>query len=68
MSKDKPKGGLGKGLDVLFGGSEAAEQTVSVPEFHRNITELNPTELNPKSDEQIPVSYTHLTLPTTPYV
>jgi len=53
MSKDKPKGGLGKGLDVLFGGSEAAEQTVSVPEFHRNITELNPTELNPKSDEQI---------------
>ncbi|HAX47472.1 MAG TPA: ParB/RepB/Spo0J family partition protein [Ignavibacteria bacterium] len=48
MSKDKPKGGLGKGLDVLFGGSEAAEQTVSAPEFHRNITELNP-----KTDEQI---------------
>jgi len=48
MSKDKPKGGLGKGLDVLFGGSEAAEQNNNIPEFHRNITELNP-----KSDEQI---------------
>jgi hypothetical protein len=29
MSKDKPKGGLGKGLDVLFGGSEANEQNIS---------------------------------------
>jgi len=48
MSKDKPKGGLGKGLDVLFGGSEAAGQNNNIPEFHRNITELNP-----KSDEQI---------------
>ena len=48
MSKDKPKGGLGKGLDVLFGGSEAQEQNINVPEFHKNITELNP-----KSDEQI---------------
>ena len=48
MSKDKPKGGLGKGLDVLFGGSEANEQNNNIPEFHRNITELNP-----KSDEQI---------------
>lgn len=48
MSKDKPKGGLGKGLDVLFGGSEAAEQNNNIPEFHKNITELNP-----KSDEQI---------------
>ncbi len=48
MSKDKPKGGLGKGLDVLFGGSEAAEQSNNIPEFHKNITELNP-----KSDEQI---------------
>jgi ParB family chromosome partitioning protein len=48
MSKDKPKGGLGKGLDVLFGGSEATEQNNNIPEFHRNITELNP-----KSDEQI---------------
>src|SRR5262245_21737138 len=46
MSKDKPKGGLGKGLDILFGGSESAEQ--SVQEFHKNVTELNP-----KSDEQI---------------
>ncbi len=48
MSKDKPKGGLGKGLDILFGGSEAAEQNNNIPEFHKNITELNP-----KSDEQI---------------
>lgn len=48
MSKDKLKGGLGKGLDVLFGGSEAAEQSNNIPEFHKNITELNP-----KSDEQI---------------
>ena len=37
MAKDKPKGGLGKGLDVLFGGSAVSEQPV-----HENITELNP--------------------------
>src|SRR4030095_6460096 len=43
MAKDKPKGGLGKGLDVLFGGSEVNE-----PLRHENITELNP-----KADEQI---------------
>lgn len=48
MSKDKPKGGLGKGLDILFGGANPEEQTESTTEFHRNITELNP-----KSDEQI---------------
>lgn len=48
MSKEKPKGGLGKGLDVLFGGTEAAEQNNNIPEYHKNITELNP-----KSDEQI---------------
>ncbi|MEO8515083.1 MAG: ParB/RepB/Spo0J family partition protein [Ignavibacteria bacterium] len=48
MSKDKPKGGLGKGLDILFGGSEASEQNTSVPEFHKNVTELIPS-----SDEQI---------------
>lgn len=48
MSKDKPKGGLGKGLDILFGGAEASEQNVNTPEFHKNITELNP-----KNDEQI---------------
>lgn len=37
-SKDKTKGGLGKGLDVLFGGS-----TVNIePETGSNITELNP--------------------------
>ena len=48
MSKDKPKGGLGKGLDILFGGSESAEQ--NVPEFHKNVTEMTP---KPNSDEQI---------------
>jgi len=43
MAKDKPKGGLGKGLDVLFGSSTVNEQS-----FHENITELNP-----KADESI---------------
>ena len=38
MSKDKPKGGLGKGLDVLFGGSSASIE----PETAANVTELNP--------------------------
>ncbi len=47
MAKDKPKGGLGKGLDVLFGGTTASEQT-----FHENVHE-NITELNPKHDESI---------------
>ncbi len=45
MAKDKPKGGLGKGLGILFGDTAAAEQ----PE-HQNITELNP---NLKTDDQI---------------
>jgi ParB family transcriptional regulator, chromosome partitioning protein len=43
-TKDKTKGGLGKGLDVLFGGS-----TVNIePESESNITELHP-----KRDESI---------------
>ncbi len=39
MSKDKPKGGLGKGLDVLFGGSD---MNIEPETRHENITELNP--------------------------
>lgn len=50
MSKEKPKGGLGKGLDILFGGVAPEEQTESTIDFHKNITELN---ANPKNDEQI---------------
>jgi ParB family chromosome partitioning protein len=46
MSKDKPKGGLGKGLGILFGDTAQTEQ---LPE-HQNITELNP---NLKTDDQI---------------
>ena len=44
MSKDKPKGGLGKGLDVLFGANsmDIAEETAS-----------NVTELNPKVEESV---------------
>jgi ParB family chromosome partitioning protein len=38
MSKEKPKGGLGKGLDVLFGGSNINIE----PETPANVTELNP--------------------------
>lgn len=49
MTKDKPKGGLGKGLDVLFGGNTVNEQSASNEETHKNITELNPEQ----SDEQI---------------
>jgi ParB family chromosome partitioning protein len=44
MSKDKPKGGLGKGLDVLFGDSSVNIE----PETAANITELNP-----KAEESI---------------
>ena len=44
-SKDKPKGGLGKGLDVLFGGTPASIES----DTQSNITELNPT----KADEAI---------------
>lgn len=42
MQKDKPKGGLGKGLDVLFGGTPAEQETAT-----------NITELIPKPDESI---------------
>jgi ParB family transcriptional regulator, chromosome partitioning protein len=42
--KDKPKGGLGKGLDVLFGSNPGNIE----PEVKTNITELNP-----KDDESI---------------
>lgn len=45
MSKDKTKGGLGKGLDILFGGSASNEE----PE---NVTELNPDDSG-KGNEQI---------------
>lgn len=45
MSKDKTKGGLGKGLDILFGGSASTEE----PE---NVTELNPDDSG-KSNDQI---------------
>jgi ParB family chromosome partitioning protein len=38
MSKEKSKGGLGKGLDVLFGGSNINIE----PETPANVTELNP--------------------------
>jgi ParB family chromosome partitioning protein len=51
MAKDKPKGGLGKGLDVLFGGS-----TLNQPDYNQNVNENvheNITELNPKADESI---------------
>ncbi|MCI0449225.1 MAG: ParB/RepB/Spo0J family partition protein [Chlorobi bacterium] len=48
MAKDKPKGGLGKGLDVLFGGS-----AVNEPARHENITHENITELNPNVDDHI---------------
>lgn len=45
MSKDKVKGGLGKGLDVLFGGNDTVNRNLSA----ENITEMNPVN----SDENI---------------
>jgi len=51
MSKDKPKGGLGKGLDILFGGSPSAEQVPEETLQHENITELNTADT--KAGEQI---------------
>ncbi len=51
MSKDKPKGGLGKGLDILFGGSQTAEQVTPDTDQHENVTELNAED--PKAGEQI---------------
>lgn len=55
MSKDKPKGGLGKGLDVLFGGSQS-EQASEKTSSHTGTNEpihANVTEMNPQGDEQI---------------
>jgi len=51
MSKDKPKGGLGKGLDILFGGAQSADQNAAETEQHENITELNAEDS--KTGEQI---------------
>lgn len=45
MSKDKSKGGLGKGLDILFGGSASGDEA---PE---NITELNPDDSGKNNDQ-----------------
>lgn len=47
MSKDKPKGGLGKGLDILFGGAQSADQNAAETEQHENITELNAEDSKP---------------------
>lgn len=43
MTKDKPKGGLGKGLDVLFGSAEE-NKTTETEQVHSNVTELNPRQ------------------------
>jgi ParB family transcriptional regulator, chromosome partitioning protein len=62
MSKDKPKGGLGKGLDVLFGGSSANEpEENKISQTDRSTEEKsasetshpNVTEMNPEGEEQI---------------
>jgi ParB family transcriptional regulator, chromosome partitioning protein len=62
MSKDKPKGGLGKGLDVLFGGSgtsepeenkSSAEKQSGTDSIFKETVHSNVTELNPAADEQI---------------
>ncbi len=47
MSKDKSKGGLGKGLDILFGGAQSADQNAAETEQHENITELNTEDSKP---------------------
>lgn len=47
MSKDKPKGGLGKGLDILFGDTNMNIDSEN-EKTHENVTELNP-----KSEESI---------------
>lgn len=52
MSKDKPKGGLGKGLDVLFGSSPGNIET----ETASNITELNPVSKPEESILFIPLA------------
>ena len=52
MSKDKPKGGLGKGLDVLFGTTAGNIE----PETASNITELNPVSKTEESILFIPLS------------
>ena len=48
MSKDKPKGGLGKGLDILFGDTNMNIDSEKNEPIHENVTELNP-----KSEESI---------------
>ncbi|MCC6865495.1 MAG: ParB/RepB/Spo0J family partition protein [Ignavibacteria bacterium] len=54
MTKDKPKGGLGKGLDILFGGNSINEPSQNSENVHKNITELNPEQNNTEqNDEQV---------------
>ena len=53
------------GLDAdLFGGCEFGEALPEIPEVRKDIRDLTIADL----DGFDAVSYTHLTLPTTPYV
>lgn len=55
MSKDKPKGGLGKGLDSLFGGGSLNETETKQTgtSIFNEPAQSNVTELNPDADEHI---------------
>ena len=57
MAKDKPKGGLGKGLDILFGDSnmniDSEQQNSSQNSSIEKTTHENVTELHPKPDESV---------------
>jgi len=50
MAKDKPKGGLGKGLDVLFGDASQTLGNIE-PDAAPNVTELHPE--NSKGEDSI---------------
>ena len=68
MASKKPSG-LGRGLGALLG--DDVMKTESSGSLSLPISQVETCSSQPRKrfdDESLPVSYTHLTLPTTPYV
>ena len=64
-------GALGLGLLTGCGGSEAASSSAASSEAaapQKELTFADTIRWDSEYDVVVPVSYTHLTLPTTPYV
>ena len=78
MAKATKKQALGRGLSALLKDPENDITSVSdknadkvvgnIVELAIGTIEVNPFQPRTNFNEETPVSYTHLTLPTTPYV